>query len=312
MNAEAGLRTRNEIKDLLLDAASLSVDQLPMLPVIFDRVGTHLTERLRNLASSLPHFTLSGVDSARIGDVLDSYEMRAIAGILHVPAWDNRVIVGFDRDFVFTMAEMLFGGDGAEPPLDDIRNLSSVEVHLSQFLFDQVGQALQAAFAMVTTARFRLERSETRMDFASVGRRNNPAVVARFILQAINRGGEMFVVIPQSVLPPLRQALSRVVSKESSAPDPRWVQQISDEVQRTEVGIRAVLESEDYTLGDLANLQVGQVLKLKATTRSRVKVESNDQPLFWSYLGQNDGYHTLCIDETIDPEREFINNVLSR
>ena len=81
-------------------------------------------------------------------------------------------------------------------------------------------------------------------------------------------------------------------------------------MQRTEVAIRAVLEADDYTLGDLADLKVGQVLKLQATPRSRVKVESSEQPLFWAYLGQNEGFHTLCIDEAIDPEREFINDVL--
>ena len=73
-----------------------------------------------------------------------------------------------------------------------------------------------------------------------------------------------------------------------------------------------MLESRDFTLADIANLKVGQVLKLQATTRSRVKVESNEQPLFWSYLGQNEGFHTLCIDEPIDEEKEFIDDVLSR
>jgi flagellar motor switch protein FliM len=73
-----------------------------------------------------------------------------------------------------------------------------------------------------------------------------------------------------------------------------------------------VIESTDYTLGDLADLQVGQVLKLQATPRSRVKVESNEQPLFWSLLGENEGFHTLCIDEVIDQQQQFINDVLSR
>src|SRR5690606_313579 len=101
-----------------------------------------------------------------------------------------------------------------------------------------------------------------------------------FIMQAINRGGEMFVIIPQAALSPLRQALSRIVSRESASPDPAWVRQISEEVHRTNVSIRAVLESHDYTLGDIADLMVGQTLKLQATPRSRVKVESNEQPLF--------------------------------
>jgi flagellar motor switch protein FliM len=304
---------RSNIRDLLLDAANLSPDQLPMLPVIFDRVGTQLAERLRNLAWSPPHFTLNGVVSARMGDALDAYDLNAIAGIFHVPAWDSRVVIGFDRDFVFTMVEVLFGGDGAERPVEEERSFSGLETQIAQSLFEHAAQALQAAFAHVSNARFRFERLETRMDFASVGRRNNPTVVAKFLLQSINRGGEMFIVIPQSALAPMRHALSRVVPAEAaSAPDPDWVRQIGDEVRRTEVTIRAVLESRDFTLGDLADLKVGQVLKLQATAQSRVKVESNEQPLFWSYLGQNEGFHTLCIDEPIDQQQEFINDVLAR
>ena len=310
MRAETAPRT--DIRDLLLDAASLTVDQLPMLSVIFDRLGAGLADRLRNLGAALPHFTLNGLETARVGDALDAYEMRAIAGVLQVPAWDSRVIVGFDRDFMFTIVELLFGGDGSEPPAEDVRNFTGVEEHVAQFMFEQASQALQSAFAAIGNARFRLERSETRMDFAGAGRRNTPAIVARFILQAINRGGEMFVIVPQAALTPYRQALSRIASREANAPDPVWVKKISDEVHRTEVSVRAVIETSDYTLGDVADLKVGQVLKLPATPRSRVKVESSEQALFWAYLGQNEGCHTLCIDEPIDPEREFINDVLAR
>jgi flagellar motor switch protein FliM len=312
MNTQAAERPAANIRDLLVDAASLPLDQLPMLPAIFDRAGGNLAERLRGLSAALPHFTLSGVEGQRLGDALDSYDMRAIVGIVHVPAWDNRIVVGFDRDFIFTVIEMLFGGDGSEPPCEDVRNFSSIETQVAQFLFEQAGHALQTAFSAVSNARFRFERAETRMDFASAGRRNTPSVVARYILQAINRGGEMFVVVPQAALTPFRQALSRIVSREPANPDPAWVKQISDEVQRTAVTIHAVLESTDYTLGDIADLAVGQVLKLKATPRSRVKVESSEQPLFWAYLGQNEGMHTLCIDEPIDREQEFIADVLAR
>jgi len=301
-----------DIRSLLIDAANLSLSQLPMLPVIFDRVGAQLAERLRQIAWAPPHFTLNGIGSERMGEALDGYEMNAIAGIFHVATWDAQVVIGFDRNFVFTMVELLFGGDGSERPVEDERSFSSIEVQIAQMLLENAGQALQAAFAHVAPLRLRLERTETRMDFASVGRRHHPAFVARFLLQAINRGGEMFVVIPQAALSPLRQALSRVVTGDSPAPDPGWTKKINDEVQRTEVSISAVLESRDFTLADIAGLKVGQVLKLQATTRSRVKVTSNEQPLFWSYLGQNEGFHTLCIDEPIDEEREFINGVLSR
>jgi flagellar motor switch protein FliM len=236
--------------------------------------------------------------------------MRAIVGLFQVIGWDSRVLVGFDRDFVFSVVEMLLGGDGTEPPLEDERNFSSIEVQMSQFVMEQIGQSLQAAFAQVSPARFRFERAETRMDFAGAGRRTQPAFVARFILQALNRGGEMFVIIPQAALAPLRQALARFPTRETAPADPTWTRKINDEVRRTEVSIRAIAETRALTLGDIANFRVGQIVRLEATTQSRIKVESSEQPLFWAFVGQNDGRYTLCIDEAVDREREFVNEVL--
>jgi flagellar motor switch protein FliM len=303
---------RRDIRDLLADASHFSIDQMPMLPVIFNRLASQVAERLRPLGPSLPMVTVNSVESMRIGDALDAYDLKAVAGIFHVPAWDNRVVVGFDRDLMFTLVEMLFGGDGSERPFEEVRALTAVEVSVAQHIFEQVAVALQSAFSLVADARFRFERCETRMDFAAAGRRSQPGVVARFIVQALGRGGEMFVVLPQAGLAMFRQALSRALPNEAHAMDPAWAKQIGAEVGRTEIGVTAIIETTDYTLGDVATLQVGQVLKLPATLKSRVKVESSEQPLFWAYLGQSDGHHTLCIDEPIDQEREFLTDVLGR
>jgi flagellar motor switch protein FliM len=150
------------------------------------------------------------------------------------------------------------------------------------------------------------------MDFAVIGRRNNQSVVAKFLLQALNRGGEMFVIIPQSVLNPMRQTLARVLSGDSSTRDPRWAKQIATEVQRTEVTLKAVLEERYLTLGEIADLKVGQVLELQATPRSRVKLEGNEQALFWCHVGKAEGSYVLRVDDYVDQEQEFIDNVLSR
>lgn len=300
-----------DIRDMLLDAAGLSLDRLPMLHVIFDRMATYCADSLRHLAASPSYYSLSHVESGRIGDLLEMYESNAVAGVFHVPAWDSHVIVGFDRDFVFTMVEVLFGADGSEPPIDDERSFSNIEIRIAQALFEQVGKALQASFALITDAQFKFERQETRMDFAVIGRRNNLAVAAKFLLQALNRGGEMFVIIPQSALTPMRQTLARV-STESTGRDPAWTRQIHTEVKKTEVRLRAVLEEREATLQEIADLQVGQVIRLQATPRSRVKLESADQPLFWCYLGQSEGSYMLRVDDVIDQEQEFIDDVVNR
>jgi flagellar motor switch protein FliM len=210
------------------------------------------------------------------------------------------------------MVEVLFGSDGSEPPVEEVRGFSSIELRMAQTLFEQVAKALQASFALVADTKFKLERIETRMDFAVIGRRNNQAVAAKFLLQALNRGGEMFVIIPQSVLNPMRKVLSRVVSGESSGRDPRWMKQIATEVKKTEVTLKAVLEERFLSLGEIADLKVGDVIELQATPRSRVKLEGNQQGLFWCNIGQSDGNYVLKVDELIDQEKEFLDDVLPR
>jgi flagellar motor switch protein FliM len=308
----SGTQSANDIRDMLLDSAGLSLDRLPMLHVIFDRMTTSCAEHLRHMAASPMYYSLSGLESGRVSEILEMYEANAVAGIFHAPEWDSHILIGFDRDFIYTMVEVLFGSDGSEAPVEEARGFSTIELRMAQTLFEQVAKALQASFALVADTKFKLERIETRMDFAVIGRRNNQAVAAKFLLQALNRGGEMFVVIPQSVLNPMRKVLSRVVSSESSGRDPRWMKQIATEVKKTEVTLKAVLEERFLSLGEIADLKVGDVIELQATPRSRVKLEGNNQGLFWCNIGQSEGTYVLKVDEHIDQEKEFLDDVLPR
>ncbi|WP_230533125.1 flagellar motor switch protein FliM [Microvirga roseola] len=308
----SALNSAADIRDKLLDAAGLQLDRLPMLHVIFDRMSTSCAEHLRHIAASPMYYSLSGIESGRITDILEMYEANAVAGIFHAPDWDSHVLIGFDRDFIYTMVEVLFGSDGSEPPVEEARGFSSIELKMAQTLFEQVGKALQASFSLVVNTRFKLERIETRMDFAVIGRRNNQAVAAKFLLQALNRGGEMFVIIPQSVINPLRQPLSRVVSGESSGRDPRWTKQIKSEVTKAGVPLTAVLEERYLTLGEITNLKIGQIIELQATPRSRVKLQANQQGLFWCTVGHSDGSYVLKVEDYIDQEKEFFDDILPR
>ncbi len=299
-----------DIRDMLLDAAGLTLERLPMLNVIYDRLATFCADALRHMTALQPYFSLSSVENSRIGDILDSYEANAIVGVFHAPTWDSHLLVGFDRDFVFTMIEALLGSDGSEPPVEEERSFSNVEVRVARAIFELIGKALRSAFGLVADVQIRFERSETRMDFAVIGRRSNPAVVSKYLLQAINRGGEMFVAIPQSALTPMRRSLSSLVSSESNGRDPNWARQIHDEVQRTEVVLRGVIEERGFTLDVVACFKVGQTLLLQATPRTPIRLQSTDQPLFWTRIGQHEGHYTLSIEEPIDHKQEFIDDIL--
>jgi flagellar motor switch protein FliM len=167
-----------DIRARIQEAGGLSLDRLPMLSVVFDRLATACSDADKHLAGSSTFYSLSGVESGRFGEFLDAYDANAVVGIFHASSWDGHVLVGLDRDFIYTMTEVLFGSDGSEPPVEDERTFSAIELRIAQLVFEQIGKALESSFGLVSQTSFRLERTETRMEFAVIGRRSNKAIQA--------------------------------------------------------------------------------------------------------------------------------------
>ena len=140
------------------------------------------------------------------------------------------------------------------------------------------------------------------MDFTVMGRRNVLGVIAKILIQALDIGGQMFVVIPQPALTPIRQQLSRDLSSDGSASDPRWQKMMRAGVERAEVNAFAILDETSLTLGEVSDWRVGDLLPLKAAAGARVRLECKGQSLFWCELGQARGHYTLTMADRIDPE----------
>jgi flagellar motor switch protein FliM len=53
------------------------------------------------------------------------------------------LLIGLEHEFVFALAEALFGGDGRESTVIEKRQLSNIELRLGKKAFDLFAQALQ-------------------------------------------------------------------------------------------------------------------------------------------------------------------------
>jgi flagellar motor switch protein FliM len=206
-------------REKLLDGAGISVDRMPLLHVIFERMAGQCSENLRQLSASPALFLVESVITERIGDVLDGCESDVVFGILQVQAWDSRLLIGLEHDFVFSLVESLFGGDGGEAPLIDKRQLSNIELLLAKKAFELFARALQNSFASVCETVFKLDRIETKLDFVAIAPRTAFGVRTKLKLRILGRESNMFVLIPQTALNSIRQDLVRDLSAEMSVRD---------------------------------------------------------------------------------------------
>ena len=295
----------------LFTGASNFVERMPMLRVALERAAAACTEHLAT-ASDLPlQVTLQGLESGTAGELLDKYDGRSVVGVLHASRWSARLLVHADQEAVFTIVEAMLGGDGSQPAYRIERAFSRIEVRLVEAFFQRIAKALESGLAGIADTPVELESAGSEIDYDVIGRRNSAVVIARLRIDAGARGGEILVTIPRAALTPLRQVMGHVPPKEGPPADARWSEQIQNQVSRTHVTLSAILDERPGTLGEVAGFQVGKVVEFNATANSRVRLECNGERLVWCHLGKSQGKYTLRVEEFIDREQEFLDEILS-
>jgi flagellar motor switch protein FliM len=295
--------------DPLLDQSGFAVERLPMLAIVFEQLVASMVDGMRPLSRTPTMFSLESLATGGLFEILAAAK-GSVGAVLHSPELDCRSLVIFDPGFVVSLVQILLGGDAADAQEQASRPFTKIEMNFVQKVSELTARSLQSALAGLIAASFKPERQETLVDQTILGRRDAPIVAASIVFQAAGMSGRMTVVIPQTALAPIRQKLAREISTESAAGDPRWTRQMQAGVSSAEMIVKGVLEEIPMTLGEIAAIEVGQVLKLRGSGMGRVRLECGEHDLFWCKLNQVDGRYTLEIEEPIVEERDILDDIM--
>jgi flagellar motor switch protein FliM len=305
-----GAAQRENLEGLLATPQDL-LASLPMLRTVLLKTANYWSEELSKISATVPTCALLGVESGPAEKMISAMNGQSAACVLEASEWNARLIACADQGLVNTIVEMLLGGDGSEPPPVAERSLTRVELKLVDLVFEQIASALQMAFGPVAPTPFVIGASGAQVSYEVLGRKNVPIIAARFSLSAFGIGGEITLLMSQSVLSPMRNVLSRAAAEESIMPDPAWSQKIQSEVTRANVELVAVLDEQEISLADVACFGVGHMLQLSANPDSLVSVECNGERLINCHLGKANGVYTLRVHDFVDDQQEFIEDILA-
>ena len=127
---------------------------------------------------------------------------------------------------------------------------------------------------------------ETNPRFAAIARPGNAAVVFKLRIDMEDRGGTVEFLIPYATLEPARDLLLQMFMGEKFGRDSIWEAHLASEMWFTDVELKAVLDRQTVSLGDVINFRVGSVLHLNTRTDSSVTVRCGDVDMFVGQLGR--------------------------
>lgn len=307
-NGDAGAGA-GKLKRALRDQAGFSVERmLGLAPAL----NQFVAEAERNLTSLLSDRSGAGTIEAARGTTLFQAlgDCCGLTAAIYASAEpEARLLIALDERIDDLIVASVFG-EGASPVEDDETpgarppSRTAIETALVEEFARALGRALEAALAPLAPISIAFERLVTVSDAFALGRRDMPGAAARFSLPMGENACECLILLPQSLLLPLRKALGRSAA-EPPRTDSRWSLSMETGVKQTRLPVTAILEELPMRLRDVAQFRVGGVLPLQNNGFDSVRLECAGRGVFLCRLGQGDGKYRLEIGVPILQEPEF-------
>ena len=293
--------------ELAISAQTSRPDSLPGLVAVFAALPKLLSNSLATLSFAKAAVEISGVEIRRFADVC-ALTPGAIGAVVRAEKWNGHICFLADCAVTLSFVEALFGFD-PELNLPCVRKpLAATERALVRLLFIKLARALGDGFSTYLDVAFDLAAIADDAAFAAVCAPIAPVIVARLKVDYGGSGGFVSVIIPQKLLDPVRKDLRAGPALQTKAVeqeiDPDWALQLSEQIARAFIGLKAVVDQRPATLQEVSGFKVGSTIELSPNSMARVRLELNERPLFWCQLGRLSGQLALKVETECDGDME--------
>ncbi|ANT53349.1 FliM/FliN family flagellar motor switch protein [Mesorhizobium amorphae] len=251
---------------------------------------------------------LRAVEVSRVPDARayagDTFAMTIVAS----PTSSDAMTLVIDAPAIAVMVCALFGGDPdlAVSPIE--RELSQIETDVATTVFQEVAQALNGSGRRSLELRLPVQRAMSGAEAKRRVLRDGAAVRMVFGISTPTDSGTVTVMIPQRILLATRGGAAGANDDQTTGSD--WRARLSEEVMRSTVTLKATMPLARLTLGDLASLEVGQIIEFEETAQSQARLSARDKTLFvceFGKLGQN---YTVRVRHPYDAGQDFIDGLM--
>lgn len=290
----------------LIDRALMSYERLPMLEIVFDRLGRLLSTSLRNLTAENVDVDIKGIFSLRFGDYMQSVPMPTLLGIFKVIEWENFGLVVPNVEFIFSMVDLLFGGRKHTMARVANRPFTMIEQAVVRQLMNIILNDLAGAFEPISPANFQLDRMENNPRFVTICRPGDAAILVELSINMEGRGGKVEVLLPYETLEPIRELLAQVYMGEKFGKDPAWEGHLEKEMLSARLDLKAVLDEKEISLHEVMQWQVGDTVILDVLPEEDIKLKCADIEMISGVVGSVNENVAIKVTHTIPKKIEEV------
>ncbi|MCP3869927.1 MAG: flagellar motor switch protein FliM [Gammaproteobacteria bacterium] len=278
--------------------------RLPTLEMINERFARHYRTSLFNMLRRSADLSVSGVQMVKFSEFIHSLFVPTSLNLIRIPPLKGKGLCVMDPKLVFSVVDNFFGGSGRFHTKIEGRDFTPTEQRVVRILLDLAFDDLKLAWKPVMGLEFEYLSSEVNPQFANIVSPSEVVVVTTFHIELEAGGGDMHLVMPYSMVEPIRDLLDAGVQSDRGDHDERWEQSLKEEIMDAEVDLSSILTEANILVRDLAKLKPGDIIPI--TIPEQVEGYAATIPVFRGSLGVSSGSYAIKIHEWISRGRQEV------
>lgn len=271
--------------------------RMPGLELINERFARLLRIGLFNFVRRTAEISVGPVRVMKYSEFIRNLVVPTNLNLVHMKPLRGTALFIFDPNLVFLVVDNLFGGDGRFHMRVEGRDFTPTEQRIIQNMVNVVFEEMQKCWHPIYPIEFEYIRSEMNTQFANIATPSEVVVVTTFNIELGSGGGDFHVCLPYAMIEPIRDMLYSSMQGERLEVDERWTKLLTKQIQTAEVNLVANLGEAPVTLGQILNMQVGDVISLDIP--EAIVAEVDGVPVLECKYGVLNGQYALKVNKIL-------------
>lgn len=273
--------------------------RMPTLDIIYERFIRLFRMSLSNSLRKIASISIISTDLLKFGEFVNTLPIPSCMAILRFEALRGPALLVFESKLSYALVDSYFGGTDRPYAKMDGKEFTRIELSIMNKVMELAVHDLDQAWQPVHQVKVEMVRLEVNPQFVGVVPPSDVIVSTTFEVELENASGTVALVVPYSTLEPIKHKLNQSFQSESERGDQQWSGILEQHLLQTHADVVVNLGGTNITVGDLINLNVGDIIPLWQDCDAELQFVVEGVPKFKCFFGVSRGNRAIQVTRAI-------------
>lgn len=276
--------------------------RMPTLDIIYERFIRLYRMSLSNSLRKIATISIISTDLLKFGEFVNTLPIPSCMCIMRFESLRGPALLVFESKLAYALVDSFFGGTDRPYTKIEGKEFTRIELSIMKKVMDLAIKDLEEAWAPVHKTDISFVRTEVNPQFVGVVPPSDVIISTTFEVELENASGTIALVIPYSTIEPIKNKLNASFQTETDRVDKEWTLKMEEHLRQAEANVLVNLGAASITVGDLVNLNVGDIIPLAQDSDGEIDVLVEGVPKFKCFFGVSRGNRAIQVTRFVDED----------